>query len=79
VTWQSGRFRVEWSDEDGEYVGTCDGFPSLSCLAPTANQAMHGIRRLVRDADLTDLERFTRTLLDADVHLPDLEGHVDSL
>ena len=28
-------FRAVWSPEDGEYVGLCDEFPSLSWLAPS--------------------------------------------
>lgn len=49
-------YRVEWSDEDGEYVGTADEFPSLSFLAPTADEALGGIRELVLIA-LADLRR----------------------
>ena len=42
-------YRVAWSEDDGEFVGTCDQFPSMSCLASTDEQAFIGIRRLVAD------------------------------
>jgi predicted HicB family RNase H-like nuclease len=40
-------FRVSWSPEDGEYVGTALEFPSLSWLAEDENEAFNGIRQLV--------------------------------
>jgi len=40
-------YRVTWSDEDGEYVGQCAEFPSLSWLAPTPEAALGGIRETV--------------------------------
>lgn len=43
-------YRVAWSDEDGEYVGLCTEFPSLSWLAPTPDAAFSGIRLLVSDS-----------------------------
>ena len=42
-------YRVTWSAEDGEHVGLCAEFPSLSRLAPTPEQALAGIRRVVRE------------------------------
>ena len=42
-------YRVTWSPEDGESVGTCLEFPSLSWLASTQDEALHGIGDLVRD------------------------------
>jgi predicted HicB family RNase H-like nuclease len=47
-------YRVTWSEEDGEYVGLCAEFPSLSWLASTPEAALEGIRRMVADvvADL---------------------------
>ncbi len=47
-------YRVSWSPEDGEYVGTCAEFPSLSWLAKTPAAALAGIGRVVADvvADL---------------------------
>ncbi len=40
-------YRVTWSVEDGEYVGLCAEFPSLSWLARTPEAALKGIRKLV--------------------------------
>ena len=42
-------YSVTWSDEDGEYVGLCAEFPSLSWLVPGPDQALAGIRRVVHD------------------------------
>jgi predicted RNase H-like HicB family nuclease len=44
-------FRVDWSDDDQEFVGTCDEYPSLSWLAATEAEALDGIKALVADAD----------------------------
>jgi predicted RNase H-like HicB family nuclease len=43
-------YRVVWSQEDGEYVGLCDEFPSLSWLAGTPEEAQSGIRDVVAEA-----------------------------
>ena len=40
-------FKVQWSEEDQEYVGTCDGFPSLSHLDKNQSKAFDGIVDLV--------------------------------
>jgi len=48
-------YRVTWSEEDGEYVGLCAEFPSLSWLAPTPEAALEGIRQVVADV-VADLE-----------------------
>jgi predicted HicB family RNase H-like nuclease len=47
-------YRVTWSEEDGEYVGVCAEFPSLSWLASEPEAALHGIREIVAEvvADL---------------------------
>jgi predicted HicB family RNase H-like nuclease len=42
-------YRVTWSAEDGEHVGLCAEFPSLSWLARTPEKALAGIRRVVKD------------------------------
>jgi predicted RNase H-like HicB family nuclease len=39
-------YRVTWSSEDGEHVGLCAEFPSLSWLAQTPEEARAGIRRV---------------------------------
>ncbi len=42
-------YRISWSEEDGEHVGTCLEFPSLSHLAGDPAAALDGIRTLVAD------------------------------
>jgi predicted HicB family RNase H-like nuclease len=42
-------YRVTWSPEDGEHVGLCAEFPSLSWLADSPEKALAGIRHVVRD------------------------------
>lgn len=42
-------YRVTWSPEDGEHVGLCAEFPSLSWLADTPEAALVGIRTLVAE------------------------------
>lgn len=49
-------YRVFWSPEDGEFVGVCSEFPSLSHLAPGPEEALSGIRELVAFV-LEDLRR----------------------
>jgi predicted RNase H-like HicB family nuclease len=48
-------YRITWSEEDGEYVGLCTEYPSLSHLAPSRGEALEGISTLVSDvaAELT--------------------------
>ena len=48
-------YRVTWSVEDGEYVGLCVEYPSLSWLAATPREALEGIRQVVA-AVAADLE-----------------------
>jgi len=47
-------YRVTWSEEDGEYVGLCAEFQSLSWLAHEPEAALRGIRELIAEivADL---------------------------
>ncbi len=42
-------YRVTWSEEDQEHVGTCVELPSLSWLAESRDAALHGIYQVVRD------------------------------
>ena len=42
-------YRVTWSDEDQEFVGLCTEFPSLSWVASTRDEALHGVEKLVRE------------------------------
>ena len=48
-------YRVIWSQDDGEYVGLCAEFPSLSWLAENPGKALDGIMEVVTDvvADMT--------------------------
>ncbi len=48
-------YRVTWSAEDGEHVGLCAEFPSLSWLATTPEAALKGIRQVVA-ASVADLQ-----------------------
>jgi predicted HicB family RNase H-like nuclease len=41
-------YRVTWSEEDAEFVGLCAEFPSLSWLAASPEEALQGIRAVVR-------------------------------
>jgi hypothetical protein len=42
-------YRVTWSPQDGDHVGLCAEFPSLSWLDVTPESALTGIRLLVDD------------------------------
>jgi predicted HicB family RNase H-like nuclease len=42
-------YRVTWSAEDGEHLGLCAEFPSLSWLAAKPEAALAGIRKVVAD------------------------------
>ena len=48
-------YRVTWSTEDGEHVGLCAEFPSLSWLAKTPEAALRGIQKVVADV-VTDMQ-----------------------
>ena len=48
-------YRVTWSPGDGEHVGICIEFPSLSWLAETPEDALAGVRKVVADV-VSDLE-----------------------
>ena len=43
-------YRITWSNEDGEYVGLCAEFSSVSWLDKTPEAALKGIRKLVKEA-----------------------------
>jgi predicted HicB family RNase H-like nuclease len=49
-------YRVTWSEEDGEYIGLCAEFPSLSWLAAEPEAALLGIRQVVADV-VADLQK----------------------
>jgi len=42
-------YRLEWSEEDDEYVGLCAELPGLSWLARTPEAALRGVRKLVKE------------------------------
>ena len=48
-------YRITWSGEDGEYVGLCAEFPSLSWLAKTQEEALQGIRSMVAEV-ISDMQ-----------------------
>ncbi len=54
-------YRVTWSEEDGEYVGLCAEFPSLSWLADTQEAALAGIRDTVRQV-IRDMQSTGETI-----------------
>ncbi len=43
-------YRVTWSQDDGEHVGLCAEFPSLSWLAGSPEAALRGIRKVITEA-----------------------------
>lgn len=49
-------YRVTWSEEDGEHIGLCAEFPSLSWLDSTPEKALAGIRKLVKSV-LNDMSK----------------------
>ncbi len=49
-------YRVTWSAEDGEYVGLCAEFPSLSWLDDSPQAALNGIMELVASC-IADMEQ----------------------
>ncbi len=53
-------YQADWSEEDGEFVGACAEFPSLSWLAPSPDEAFAGIRRVVADC-VEDMRRENET------------------
>ena len=49
-------YKVTWSEKDGEYVGLCAEFPSLSWLDEDQDEAFKGIRKLIADT-VKDMEK----------------------
>lgn len=48
-------YRITWSEEDEEFVGLCAEFPSLSWLGTSPENALTGIRDLVKNI-IEDME-----------------------
>lgn len=42
-------YKIEWSEEDGEYVGTVLEFPGLSWLDESPIQALEGIQQVTQE------------------------------
>ena len=57
-------YRVTWSQEDGEHVGLCAEFPSLSWLAPTPEKELAGIRRVLGEV-VADMQATGEPIPDA--------------
>ncbi len=49
VNYKHYTYRVTWSEEDGEYVGLCAEFPSLSFLAETPSDALKNMLKLIKE------------------------------
>jgi predicted HicB family RNase H-like nuclease len=49
-------YRVTWSEEDQEFVGTCAEFPGLSWLDIAPERALGGIRKIVKQC-MADMKR----------------------
>ncbi|GLY03360.1 MULTISPECIES: toxin-antitoxin system HicB family antitoxin [Actinoplanes] len=54
-------YRVRWSAEDDEYVGTVAELPSLSWLAPTRREAFEGIQDLATEV-IADMQANAETV-----------------
>jgi predicted HicB family RNase H-like nuclease len=67
-------YRVMWSEEDQEHVGLCAEFPSLSWLAASQREALHGITKLVADV-LKDMAR-GKEPLPAPLSLREFKGKI---
>ena len=50
-------YRIQWNEEDREFVGLCAEFPLLSWLAPGPEAALKGIRKVVSDVVTDKLKR----------------------
>ena len=70
------RYWTIWSDEDGEWVGLCDGFPLLSWLEPDREAAETGIRALVTEV-VGDLKAQGRPLPPPEVQWPPRQAPSD--
>jgi predicted RNase H-like HicB family nuclease len=54
-------YHVTWSKEDGEYIGLCTEFPSLSWLDETPETAFSGIRQVVDEA-IADMQKNSESI-----------------
>ena len=53
-------YRVFWSREDEEFIGICNEFPGLSNLHENRNEALIGIKKLVKFANQILHEKKTK-------------------
>lgn len=54
-------YKVLWSEDDGEYVGLCAEFPSLSFIDKSQENAFNGIRNLVAET-INDMKLHNETI-----------------
>ena len=54
-------YRVTWSPEDGQHIGLCTEFPSLSWLAGKPEAALKGIRQVVSEV-VADMQSSGETI-----------------
>lgn len=55
-------YRVQWSEQDQEYIGLCAEFPSLSWLDASQGATLNGIVKVVGDV-IADLLRTGENVL----------------
>ena len=67
-------YRVIWSEDDGEHVGLCAEFPSLSWLAKSPGDALNGITKVVATI-LKDMAK-TKELPPEPLSLRKFKGHI---
>lgn len=49
-------FKVFWSKDDGEYVATCEEYPSMSWLDPDPSEALFGLIVVLMEEERLDAE-----------------------
>ena len=70
-------YTVTYSEEDKEWVGLCDEFPSLSWLDGTPEYALAGIQKLVADLDYEPPYPETSSDTGLPIDMPDNDGQVE--
>lgn len=80
-------YQVFWSEEDQEFVGTCNEFPSLSWLGDTSEKALEGITNLVEgviqdlhteSAILGAVTRMLEERLSSMQEMPEFSKHLEA-
>ncbi|MBT1164656.1 hypothetical protein [Bifidobacterium felsineum] len=54
-------YRIRWSEEDNEYVGTCAELPGLSWLDSTPALTLNGIQQVAREV-VEDMRKHGETM-----------------